>query len=477
MPRFLTILFLTGAALTLPAAIPTSVIVNTTIKPAADGQRFLFLVDTSSSMEHLQAEVEASVYELIRSGIGGYMRAGDTYGMWTFNKQTYPGRFAMQVWDPKKVSPLGTIAAAFLSDQTYEKASNLKQAIASLAPVVRSVSNFNVVIISDGSSPMRGTPFDEAINADYRKKNKERKELKRPFVTTLIVRDGWFVNNSVRIAGQSIPLPDRPLPEIAVAKTNAPPVAKTSPVGKGKVADHTTVVDVIPNPKALQTSSVPSVVTTPSPKEQVLAATAEPSDPNPAKAQIDPATTNSASISPTSLVESPKPKFIQITSKPRSIPTNLPVAVPSPTIAATSEPVPNTDGGATNALASVSPTAAPLRSAEQIPIVPRDTAPAVPTSSEASITSSALAALNPSPISVAARELNPEPAQAPALPAMQAVTTPAQSGLGAALMLAFGAILLAAALFLLLVTARRFRPVSQGSLITQSMDTQTMQRR
>ena len=60
---------------------------------------------------------------------------------------------------------------------------------------------------------------------------------------------------------------------------------------------------------------------------------------------------------------------------------------------------------------------------------------------------------------------------------MQAVTPTVQSGLGGSLMIAFGAVLLAAALFLLLVTARRFRPVPQGSLITQSMDTQTMQRR
>jgi hypothetical protein len=44
-------------------------------------------------------------------------------------------------------------------------------------------------------------------------------------------------------------------------------------------------------------------------------------------------------------------------------------------------------------------------------------------------------------------------------------------------MLAFGVVLLAATLFLMLVTTRRLRPVSQGSLITQSMDTQTMQRR
>ena len=479
MPRFLTLLFLTFTALTLPAAVPRTVIVNTTIKPAADGQRFLFLVDTSASMERLQQEVEATVYELIRSGFGGYMEAGDTYGMWTFNKQAYPGRFAMQVWDPRKVSPLATIAAAFLSERTYEKTSNLKQAIASLAPVVNSVSNLNVVIISDGGSPMKGTPFDDAINADYRKKNRERKDLKRPFVTTLIVRDGWFVNHSVKIAGQPIPLPDRPLPEIAVARTNAPPpVVQAPPVTKGKVLSltYTTVVDAIPNTNAPQTSSVPSVVTTPSPKEQVLTTTTQSS--NEVKAQLDPVATNSGATSPAGLVESPKPKFIQITSKPGSISTNTPVAIQPDTVAATPAPIPDAGVGTTNAFASTAPTAAPPHSTEQISTLARDTPPTAQTPSEASLASSALAALNSPPIPVAARELNPEPAHAqPVLAVMPAATPSAQSGLGANLMLAFGVVLLAATLFLMLVTARRLRPVSQGSLITQSMDTQTMQRR
>ncbi len=477
MPRFLAILLLFSAVLALPAALPNSVVVNTTIKPATDGERFLFLVDTSSSMERIQPEVEATVYELIRSGIGGYMRAGDTYGMWTFNKHAYPGRFAMQVWDPRKVSPLGTIAAAFLSEQTYENSSNLKQLIASLGPVVRSVSNLNVMIISDGASLMRGTPFDEAINTDYKKKNRERKDLKRPFVTTLVVRGGWFVDNSVRIAGQQIPLPERPLPETVAAPTNLPPVAKVPPAGNGKVVEHTVIVDAIPKPKSAQTSAVPNLVATTPSQIQPAPDPAKASDGD-KEASAAASAGNSASTAPSSLVEAPRPKVMQITTKPSSLPTNppdfpQPVAAPVP-----SESVLTSSTSVTNVVTPASSVAPPSPSPEPNPPARQDISAAAPGQPDSSLADSAFAALTASPITVAARELNPGPASSQAAPpAMQAMTAPTQNGLSAGFMLAFGGVLLAAALFLLLMTVRRFRPVPQGSLITQSMDTQTLQRR
>lgn len=470
MHRILAICSLLVAPLVGTGA-PTARIVNTSASPAPDGQRFLFLVDMSSGMERLQPEVEATVYELIGSGLGGYMRAGDTYGMWTFNRRAYAGRFPMQVWDPKKAAPLGTIAAAFLSEQTYERSSSLKPVMESVGPIIRAVSNLTVLIISDGSAPMRGTPFDDAINAEYRKQNRERKDMKRPFVTTLIVRDGWFVGNSVRISGQSIAMPERPLPAVAAIKTNLPPVAKAPPT-KGKVVEHTAFVESVPNPKATATSAVASVATAAAPKDQVPAA-AGPTDP---VKKADPVAASLASASPAGTVESPKPKFIQITTVQSSPPTNAPVVSPAVTAAAAPAPVQDNATG-TNALVTASPPAAQQRPAEQSPAVSHESS-AVQSASIAPDSSRAFAAIDSLPIPVAARELNSQPESSPpAVPALQAVTTPVQSGLGAGLMLAFGGVLLAAALFLLLVTARRFRPVSQGSIITQSMDTRTLERR
>jgi len=83
-----------------------------------------------------------------------------------------------------------------------------------------------------------------------------------------------------------------------------------------------------------------------------------------------------------------------------------------------------------------------------------------------------LAALLPEPIPVAARELDAadESAQPEPRPPLQVVSVVTQPGLSAGVLLGFGAVLLAAAGFLLLVALRRVRPAANGSLITQSMD-------
>ena len=57
-----------------------------------EGDRFLFIVDTSSGMERLKEQIEMTIYDLLRSGLFGQMLTGDTYGMWTFDKETHAGK-------------------------------------------------------------------------------------------------------------------------------------------------------------------------------------------------------------------------------------------------------------------------------------------------------------------------------------------------------------------------------------------------
>ncbi len=425
------------------------------VPPAPDGERFLFIVDMSSSMERLQSAVEATIYDLLSSGLGGHMRVGDTYGLWMFNKQTYVGKFPMQVWDSRRATQLGTIAAAFLNNQPYEKPSNLKQAMGTLCNVVRAVSNLNVFIISDGDSPMHGTPFDKTINDDYKKKSRERNQAKRPFVTTLVVRGGWFVSASVTVAGHPFPLPDRAPSVLAESKkpalTNQEParisaVRATVPASNAPPSRATPPVD-------LGSQTIPPVATT---------SLGPPS--NPAIPARDPAAT-----------PLPQPSRGRILSL--SIVTNSSVAPTPPsapeqckTDLVSSATVAQSNVMGTNiALAEPSVPPPPLadrpaaaKFSESVP------APAAESATE----KSALAALLPAPIPVAARERGAEvePAQPEAPPPLQVASVVAQPGLSAGILLGFGIVLLAAAGFLLLVALRRARPTANGSLITQSMD-------
>ena len=131
------------------------------VQPAPDGERFLFVVDVSADMEKLQAATEATLFDLIGTGIHGYMKSGDTFGMWTFNKEMTAGKFAMQTWDPRKAKQQATMAAAFVSGINYEHSSDLKGVTQRLKSVIHSVSNVTVFVVSDGDAPMKGTPFDK----------------------------------------------------------------------------------------------------------------------------------------------------------------------------------------------------------------------------------------------------------------------------------------------------------------------------
>ena len=405
--------------------------------PAPEGQRFLFIVDTSSGMERLKAENETTLYELLGSGLFGQMQTGDTYGLWTFDKEPHAGRFPMQTWDARRASQMATIAAAYLSNHNYENSDDVKRMTELLTTVVRAVSNLNVFIISDGSSAMRGTPFDKAINAGYKNQRRERSSAKRPFVTTLVARNGLITNGSVVVGGQPIRLPDRPVPTVASTKPTPP----SRPAGI--LLSNTVVISAT---MAMSSVTPPLNQSAPAPAPTNVAAISQPPSDAAVKAAI------------------PATRVIQIVTTSNGVSS---LAEPSVSEPAKKEvALVSAQTQTNNTVSDLSAPATP----PSAPPVPTGVAASPVAGSPAPRT--ALAALLPEPVTVAARELHPEPAMAsPAPPAaLQAAALPVPTGPGAGLFLAFGTLLMAAAIFLLFVVFRRLRPAPSGSLITQSME-------
>jgi hypothetical protein len=429
LPIFACLLCLPFRAV-LAAPVPAAAM------PSPDGQRFLFIVDTSSGMEKLKEQNETAIYELLRGGLFGQMQRGDTFGLWTFDKETYAGRFPMQIWEPRRASQLGTIAAAYLSGHPYDHSTDMKRLGELLTSVVHAASNLNVLILSDGGSALRGTPFDKAINAEYRKKRRDRNSAKQPFVTTLIALNGAITNYSVVIAGQPILLPQRPMPE-------APVATKASPSTNRPAGVLLSITPVSP--------ATGAVISTTNAQHQAPPAST-------------PASLAPITLPPSNAVaksETASRRVVQIVTKSNGIP-------------ATTEPATNEPDGSSATLASdttVTNIAA---------TVPSVSGPASPASGpiaespavETSASRASFAQLLPEPIVVAAREIHPDPAPPNPAPiaAVQATALPAPQGPGAGMFLAIGSLLMAAACFLLFVVFRRLRPAPGASLITQSME-------
>ena len=200
--------FVYSGALLLGFAAP----VQKTARPPSTAERFLFVVNTSSSMKRLDAANRQTLFDLIYEGLNGRMRSNDTYGIWTFDENTYAGEFPMQIWNPTNNLNLASQAATFLKSRRYRGATQFQPMVGKLMSVIRTVKDVNIFIISDGDTPFAGTSVDQTVNASYAARATERRRAKKPFITTLVARDGSISAGSVTIAGEPIALPDRPVP-------------------------------------------------------------------------------------------------------------------------------------------------------------------------------------------------------------------------------------------------------------------------
>lgn len=460
-----------------PAAVAA-----TTLAPSPEGGRFLFVVDKSSGMEKLQDATEAAIFDLIGTGINGQMQAGDTFGLWTFNKVTATGRFAMQVWDPRKARQQATVVAAFLSGVDYENSSNLKEVTATLKPVINAVSNATIFIISDGDSSMKGTPFDKTINAEYKRQRRQRASAKRPYVTTLIARDGWIIDQSVTIAGAPISLPPRrvPPPPPVVASSSQPiPAAVTSPIVQVTPPAEVppTVAVRKPAPKMSIITKPPAVVNPPTtnsgsapiPGSSVTSVAAVATASKVTETPLTPAPENSGPDSPPPT----PPEKSEITSQETILAATAQQAstrilVPERNALATSVSTPPSQTQATMTPSKSPSTVQPTRTDSIPQELGQEPTP--------SAIDKALAELAPAPLAVAARETSRSSESDSPIGigrtdvALQGAATPILQGSGPAWMMAFGGLLLGAVCVLAFAAFRNRQSTVRSSLITQSME-------
>ena len=477
-----------------PAAKPTAA------KPAREEGRFLFVVDTSRSMKSIDPAARDTVFDLLSTGIDGYMRTGDTFGIWTFDEEVGTGKFPMQVWNKEKPSLAARQAASFVREQEYKGENRIKELMLKLSAVLRAISNVNVLLITDGEVRIRGTPMDKEINAVYAQRSMERKTAGKAFITTLVAEGGKFTRGTVTLPGEPIQLPPRPEPPKESAKTvtpgvtNAPStsaqaakvipksVGDTTPGSKQSLAQTETPSlpgPIFPRPDADSgepIASAPALSPSPaSPSIKQIESRTEASDspvvassvnvtPNEGTADIPNDSPGSTAVETTA---APRRKVMQIITRP-SAPATKPEAAEA--IVGSKE-----TNGAPQSAVTV-PTAPSVNAVASPPV------PALPVStatlpSEESQAGSGVAEPTEQKTSsgaskfviVAAREPgSPTPGPNDAKPS-PVTAMQIQPGLGALPALIIGGILLAMSLFLLGIALRRTRHEAQGSLITQSM--------
>jgi hypothetical protein len=279
--------------------------------------RYLFVLDTSVGMARASRAAQQAVAELIQSGVEGRMRAGDTFGIWLFN-QELSTEFPMQRWSPQERVALAQRAHDFLSRVRYEKQAQFSKVMPVLKEVIEASRSLTVILISDGKTPMSGTPFDEEINEIYRRHLREVRDARLAFVTFLAARDGKIEDHSVNSSLGPMRVPPAPpepevKPQVAQAPPPPEPVKRTPPPATPIAARSSPVARTNP-PPALTTTATAQITQPEAAPSQPATNRAVPAVSQPAVAPTE----TRLPVAPRDTV--PAPAVVSTTAPPPAVP-------------------------------------------------------------------------------------------------------------------------------------------------------------
>lgn len=228
--------------------------------------RFLLIVETSHAMQHRSDGTLRTVNDLIASRMRGQLRLNDSLGVWTFNETLYTGKLPLQEWSEGGRSAIASKIFDFLQEQKYEKQGRLDKLMPALLKLVKKSEFITVVLISDGSQEIHGTPFDQQINQLYKQWTPQQQKSRMPFVTVLRAQRGQFTNYSVTSAPWPVDMPPLPmelvkpkalpsLPVVSAPKPKPPPMAPPLIISGRKPAPAPVVVPATNSSPAIQISS------------------------------------------------------------------------------------------------------------------------------------------------------------------------------------------------------------------------------
>ncbi|MBN2506419.1 MAG: hypothetical protein JXQ71_06975 [Verrucomicrobia bacterium] len=213
--------------------------------PAQEGNRFLFVIETSSAARTLARPGRQAVFDMISTGFYRQMKSGDTYGLWTFSDQPHTGIYPMRQWRPAQAMELASHAAKFLGGRRYRGQAQVAPLMQKVTSVIAAVKEVTVLIVSDSVTQISGTPFDVELQLAYAYWAAQQRKAQQPWITALIAQQGNIVSASVHVAGSPIlllpppekkpdppqpPAPARPTPDPSPAPIAAAPGPKPAPV-------------------------------------------------------------------------------------------------------------------------------------------------------------------------------------------------------------------------------------------------------
>jgi hypothetical protein len=295
---------------------------------AQSGNRWLFVFNTSAAMRDRTNGMQVVTQDLLTTGMHGMLRPGDTIGIWTYSAALHADEAPLQTWSPNTAPAIAYNTVLFLQQHAYEKSAAFDDVLANMLRVIKMSDTITVILISDGSDVIKGTPFDERIASFYKTNYQSQKKAHLPVVTVLRGEKGMITTNTLSLASSPVDIPKVPPPapvKAAAAKPEPVPPPAPKPVPSlviiGKKAETTFNVPADLPDHSGELSEQPPVATLPVEPTPVIAKSETPATPAPELAPVPKAE------------EKPKPK-------PEPAPV---VAATTPAAAEPSKPVQSTE--------------------------------------------------------------------------------------------------------------------------------------
>jgi len=297
---------LTTASLAAPSST------NATRRPQPE--RWLLVIETSARMERRALALEGLIGDLLASGIQGQLQEGDEIGIWTYNKKLFAGIAPIQTWTPAVSNQIAGRTARFIGGQEYRDKARWSEVVSELDQVVKKSRKLTILIFSDGSQKMSGTPFDDAINDAYAQYRPELSPTRMPLITVLRSERGQYLGQVVSIAPWPITYPSFQV------EVDPEPAPAPKPVERKKAI-------IIGTPK--------KTVSSPSTNALIMSGASSPQTPPPV-AEVKPAPVVPTQTAPKVNPEPPKPA--PVPAPPPTAPVPVPAPEPTPVEMAKLEP-------------------------------------------------------------------------------------------------------------------------------------------
>jgi hypothetical protein len=205
-----------------------------TAQPAASSvdSRYLLVFDTSSAMKSRVPATQYVVERLFFSMMNGQFQAGDSIGVWAFDRKLRQGEFPLQHWLPQNAATTAADITNFVRLQRYSKSTRFDVIMPEVNSLVQDSERLTVLIFCDGDGEIKGTPYDNAINTVLKQNQSALSKANETFIVVLRSQLGRYVGYTVNSSAVGVNLPNfpplpAPLQAVAPVQTSPPPAPRT----------------------------------------------------------------------------------------------------------------------------------------------------------------------------------------------------------------------------------------------------------